>query len=100
MGLPFLLLAAVWDLRAFPVELSWRLLLIIGYIGLVPTVIGFLSWNAGVRRLGASGAMVFYNTLPLYGALLGYLLLGESIGVFHFVGGALIVGAALWAARR
>jgi drug/metabolite transporter (DMT)-like permease len=100
MGLPFLLLAAAWDLRAFPVELSWQLLLIIGYIGLVPTVIGFLSWNAGVRRLGASGAMVFYNTLPLYGALLGSLLLGEPIGVYHLVGGALIIGAALWAARR
>ncbi len=100
LGLPFLLLAAVWDLRSFPVHPSWRLLLIIGYIGLVPTVIGFLSWNAGVRRLGASGAMVFYNTLPLYGALLGSLLLGEPIGVFHVVGGALIIGAALWAARR
>jgi drug/metabolite transporter (DMT)-like permease len=100
VGLPFLLLAAVWDLRSFPVELSWRLLLIIVYIGLVPTVIGFLSWNAGVRRLGASGAMVFYNTLPLYGALLGYLLLGEAIGLYHLVGGALIIGAALWAARR
>ncbi len=100
MGLPFLLLAAVWDLRTIPVKFSWQLLLIIGYIGLVPTVIGFLSWNAGVRRLGASGAMVFYNTLPLYGALLGSLLLGESIGTFHLLGGALIIGAALWAARR
>ncbi len=99
IGLPFLLLASIWDLRSSPVDLSWRLLLAIGYIGLVPTVIGFLSWNAGVRRLGAGGAMVFYNTLPVYGALLGYLALGEPIGVYHLVGGALIIAAALWAAR-
>lgn len=99
IGLPFLLLAAIWDLRSSPVELSWRLLLAIGYIGLVPTVVGFLSWNAGVRRLGAGGAMVFYNTLPVYGALLGSLALGEPIGVYHLVGGTLIIGAALWAAR-
>jgi drug/metabolite transporter (DMT)-like permease len=58
-------------------------------------VIGFLSWNAGVRRLGASGAMVFYNSLPFYGALLGFFFLGESIGLAHFAGGALIVAGGL-----
>jgi drug/metabolite transporter (DMT)-like permease len=42
--------------------------------------------------------MMFYNTLPLYGALLGVFFLGESIGVTHFVGGVLIVGGGLWAA--
>ena len=68
-------------------------------VNISPTVIGFLSWNAGVRRLGSSGAMVFYNTLPLYGALLGYLFLGESIGPAHLLGGALIIGGGLWAAR-
>jgi drug/metabolite transporter (DMT)-like permease len=73
-------------------------LLALLYIGVAPTVGGFLAWNAGVRRLGASGAMVFYNTLPLYGALIGYLALGELIGFAHLAGGALIVGGGLWAA--
>jgi drug/metabolite transporter (DMT)-like permease len=99
LGLPFLLVAAVVELRALPVNLRPQLLLIILYIGIFPTVIGFLSWNEGVRRLGPSGAMVFYNTLPLYGALLGYLFLGESIGLVHLLGGALIIGGGLWAAR-
>jgi drug/metabolite transporter (DMT)-like permease len=89
----------VWDLQATPVALTWQLLLIICYIGLVPTVIGFFSWNAGVRRLGASGAMVFFNTLPLYGALLGTLFLGETLVLSHLLGGLLIVGGGLWAAR-
>jgi drug/metabolite transporter (DMT)-like permease len=44
--------------------------------------------------------MLFYNTLPLYGALLGYLRLGESLGLNHFIGGVLIVGGGLWAARE
>jgi drug/metabolite transporter (DMT)-like permease len=66
---------------------------------LAPTVIGFLTWNEAVRRLGSSGAMVFYNTLPLYGALLGVLLLGESIGWSHLLGGGLIIGGGLYAAR-
>jgi len=50
--------------------------------------------------LGASGAMVFYNTLPLYGALLGALSLGEPIGQAHLVGGLLIIGGGLWASRK
>lgn len=99
LGLPFLVIAAVFELRALPVDARPQLLLLILYIGVFPTVIGFLSWNEGVRRLGPSGAMVFYNTLPLYGALLGYLFLGESIGLAHLVGGALIIGGGLWAAR-
>jgi drug/metabolite transporter (DMT)-like permease len=100
LGLPFLLLAAAWEIRTFPANLSPRLLAAILYIGVGPTVIGFLSWNAGVRRLGASGAMVFYNTLPLYGALLAHLLLGEPIRWLHLLGGTLIIGGGLWAARE
>jgi len=99
LGLPLLLLAAAWEVQTFPVVVRPQLVLAVLYIGIAPTVIGFLSWNAGVRRLGSSGAMVFYNTLPLYGALLGYLVLGESIGPAHLVGGALIISGGLWAAR-
>jgi drug/metabolite transporter (DMT)-like permease len=100
LGLPFLLLAAAWELRTVPVDLSPTRLLAVLYIGIAPTVVGFLSWNAGVRRLGPSGAMVFYNTLPLYGALIAHLFLGESIGLRHLLGGALIVGGGWWAAQR
>lgn len=104
LGLPFLVVAAGFELRHLPVNISpgsqaVRLILAILYIGIAPTVVGFLAWNAGVRRLGASGAMVFYNTLPLYGALLGTLFLGESLGPAHLVGGVLIVGGGIWAAR-
>jgi drug/metabolite transporter (DMT)-like permease len=99
LGLPLLLLAAVWEIQTFPVGLRPEGILAVLYIGIAPAVIGFLSWNSGVRRLGSSGAMVFYNMLPLYGALLGYLFLGESIGPAHLIGGALIIGGGLWAAR-
>jgi drug/metabolite transporter (DMT)-like permease len=99
LGLPLLLLAAMWEMQTSGCPFSPKLILPLLYIGVAPGVVGFLSWNAGVRRLGASGAMVFYNTLPLYGALLGYLFLGEAIGVSHLLGGGLIVGGGLWAAR-
>jgi drug/metabolite transporter (DMT)-like permease len=98
LGLPLLLLAAAWEVQTFPVDTSPELILAVLYIGIFPATVGFLSWNAGIRRLGASGAMVFFNTLPLYGALLGHLFLAEAIGLAHLLGGALIVGGGLWAA--
>jgi drug/metabolite transporter (DMT)-like permease len=105
LGLPLLVVAAAFELQHLPVNTSpggetVRLILAVLYIGVAPTVIGFLAWNAGVRRLGASGAMVFYNTLPLYGALLGTLFLDESLGPAHLVGGVLIIGGGIWAARQ
>ena len=99
LALPFLCLAAAWELQSIPVNAVPRVLLALIYIGIFPTVVGFLSWNAGVRRLGASGAMVFYNTLPLYGALLGIIFLGESLSFYHLAGGLLIAGGGIWAAR-
>jgi drug/metabolite transporter (DMT)-like permease len=100
LGLPLLLLAAAWELQALPVHARPEVLRAVVYIGIAPTVIGFLAWNEGVRRLGPSGAMVFYNTLPLYGALLGTWFLGESMGWAHLFGGVLIVGGGIWAARE
>jgi drug/metabolite transporter (DMT)-like permease len=99
LGLPLLLLAAAWELRSIPVHARPEVILALLYIGIAPGAVGFLSWNEGVRRLGPSGAMVFYNMLPLYGALLGTLFLGEPIGPAHVLGGALIVGGGWWAAR-
>lgn len=99
LGLPLLLLGSALELHSMPVRLSLQLVLALVYIGVVPSFVGFLAWNEGVRRLGASGAMVFYNTLPLYGALVGYLFLAESLGWIHLVAGALIIGGGIWASQ-
>jgi drug/metabolite transporter (DMT)-like permease len=99
LGVPLLLVVAFWELRTTSVENWLRLVPVVLYIGIVPTVVGHVSWNESVRRLGASGAMVFYNTLPLYGVLLAYLLLGETLSPAHLLGGGLIIAGGLWAAR-
>jgi drug/metabolite transporter (DMT)-like permease len=100
LGLPLLMVGAVWETQASGAGFSSKLILPLLYIGVAPGVVGLLSWNAGVQRLGAGGAMVFYNTLPLYGAALGSLLLGETLGLSHLLGGGLIVAGGLWAAWR
>jgi drug/metabolite transporter (DMT)-like permease len=100
IGLPVLCLLAAWELYLTPIELNLRLIGILVYLGIGPAAIGFYAWNQGVSRLGASGAMVFYNTLPLYGAILASLSLGEPIGSNHVIGGLLIIGGGLWSAQK
>lgn len=52
------------------------------HICVVPTILGYWCWNQAVQILGAGGAMVFYNTLSLYGGpLLGALALGEPLAL-------------------
>ena len=98
LGLPLLVLGSIWETQASAFAFTPQLILPLLFIGTVPGVLGLLSWNGGVRRLGAGGAMIYYNTLPLYGALLGRVFLGEALGLNHLLGGGLIVLGGLWAA--
>lgn len=97
LGLPLLAVATIFELQHIPVTLRVETIAAIAHICVVPTIIGYWSWNRSVRILGAGGAMVFYNTLPLYGAILGAGLLGEPLGVVHLTFGTLILGGGLWA---
>lgn len=98
IGLPILLVAALVESAFTPALWSPSLLGLIVYLGVVPAGFGFLCWNAGIKYLGAGGAIVFYNTLPLYGALFSFLFLGETLGPSRLGGGALILAGGLVAA--
>jgi drug/metabolite transporter (DMT)-like permease len=95
MALPLFLGAAAVGWEPAPTNWNWYLVLAVVYIGIFPSGVAFLSWNEGVRRVGANRAMVFYNMLPVYGAILGVILLGESLGAQHFIGGGLILAGSL-----
>ncbi len=94
--LPLLLAAAAVELQYISVNLRWETVAAMIHICLVPTLVGFGGWNQAVRILGAGGAMVFYNTLPLYGVVMGATLLGEPMGASHFVFGGLILAGGVW----
>ena len=90
-ALPLLLLSAGLEWLAQPANVSRSLILAVLYIGIFPTFIGFLAWNEGVKRVGPNKAMAFYNMLPVFGVLLGILVLREQVGWFHILGGLLVV---------
>jgi drug/metabolite transporter (DMT)-like permease len=63
--------------------------------GLFCTALTTFLWNWGIHHLPASRAGVFLNIEPALGSWLGVELLGERLGPFAWVGGALILGAAI-----
>ena len=63
--------------------------------GLLCTATTTLLWNWGIHHVPASRAGVFLNIEPALGSWLGVQLLGEHLGPFAWVGGGLILTAAV-----
>jgi drug/metabolite transporter (DMT)-like permease len=63
--------------------------------GLLCTATTTLLWNWGIHQVPASRAGVFLNIEPALGSILGVELLGEKLGPYAWLGGAMIVGAAV-----
>ncbi len=100
-ALPLLWPLALGEWLQSPPTVSPALIVAVLFIGIFPAFLAFLAWNEGVRRAGPSGAMAFYNMLPVYGALLGAIFLGERPGAGQVVGGTLVIaggliGAGIW----
>ncbi len=63
--------------------------------GILCTATTTLLWNWGLHHVPASRAGVFLNIEPALGSWLGVELLGDRLGPFAWVGGGLILAAAV-----
>jgi drug/metabolite transporter (DMT)-like permease len=89
-GTLFLALLALRDLptlhaSSFTLEV-WAGL---AFLGLLGTALAFVWYYEGIRQLGAARTVVFNNLVPIFGVLLGWLVLGEPLSVSLIVGGAM-----------
>ena len=77
---------------------GWLWFLII-FSGSVSTAIVNLIWNNAIARIGVARAAVFLYWVPVFGAALAALLLGETLGWNHLVGLAGVM-AGTWLGTR
>ena len=75
-------------------HVSTRAWVALAISGVLCTAATTLLWNWGIHHVPASRAGVFLNIEPALGSILGVELLGERLGPYAWVGGALIIGAA------
>lgn len=70
--------------------LTWTSAGAVVYVGLFASLLAYGGWNLGIRLVGASAASLFMYLIPVFGAGLAILFLGETLHVFHIVGFALV----------
>ncbi len=98
-GVPFLLAAIAVEYPPHLLATVRTHLPILLYLAIGPSAVAYACWNSAVRDLGADYAMLSNNLLPIFGMLLGSLLLHERVTIVQVLASALIIGGILIAFR-
>jgi drug/metabolite transporter (DMT)-like permease len=72
------------------------------YVAIFPSLLAQIFYMRGVELIGPGRAGVFVNLVPVFGALLAVILLGETFAAYHVVALVLVaigIGIAEWTAR-
>jgi drug/metabolite transporter (DMT)-like permease len=70
------------------------------YVGLAPSLLANLLYMFGIARVGPARAGLFIHLVPLYGAIMSIVFLGESLHGYHAVGMAAILAGLVCSQAR
>jgi len=73
--------------------------LMVGYIGVVPTCIGYVSFFTGMKTTPATLSSIIVTLEPLFVALLAWVFLGEVLGPIGITGALILTAAVIVASR-
>jgi drug/metabolite transporter (DMT)-like permease len=79
--------------------LSVRGWLIVLYTAVFPSLVSQLFFLRGVELIGSNRAGLFINLVPIFGALLAVVILGEAFRAYHLAGLVLVLGGIMLAER-
>jgi drug/metabolite transporter (DMT)-like permease len=102
-GAALLIPAALWEHAASGGAVpgfSWLGWLAVLQLALLGTVVGFVWWYQGVQLIGTARAAAFVNLVPLFGAVLAALFLGERLIGAQLWGGFLVILGVYWGSRQ
>jgi drug/metabolite transporter (DMT)-like permease len=71
----------------------------IAYTAVFPAAVASIFYIRGVELIGANRAGPFFHLMPVFGAAMAILLLGERPQPYHAVGFALVIAGVVVAAR-
>jgi drug/metabolite transporter (DMT)-like permease len=99
-AIALLLPAAAVTAAAAPPALSAGVVAALAYIAVFASLIGFLLWSHGVATLGPERAGQFVHLMPVFGAALAVMVLGEAIAIQQVVGGVCVLAGIGLGQRR
>jgi drug/metabolite transporter (DMT)-like permease len=71
----------------------------LAFLGVAGTALGFTLYYLGIDRLGAGGAGIFINLVPVFAIVSGWLILGERLD-WSLAAGLLLVLAGIRLSQR
>lgn len=99
-GVIVLLPFTVWEaLYWLPSTLSWRSAVLVLAAALLPGAAAYGAYSFMQRVLGAARVGMVLYLGPIYSAVIAWLVLGERVEPFHFVGAVSIL-AGIWLSTR
>jgi len=100
IGLVMLIPWAAWEWMSVPpAPPTGRVLGAVIYVGLGASLLSYLFWNKAVADIGPVSAGAVYYSLPLFGGVEAWLLLGEDITWAHVASGVMIITGIILATR-
>ncbi|MEO0328010.1 MAG: DMT family transporter [Pseudomonadota bacterium] len=65
---------------------------VILYAAVFPSLVSQLFWVMGLEKIGSNRGGLFINLVPIFGAILAILILGEQFQTFHAIGLVMVLG--------
>jgi len=96
-SLPLLAIEAARGGLQAPTAKGWAIL---AFVGLLPSLICHVFFIRAVALIGPARAGLFINLVPVFGALLAVLVLGESFGLYQAGALILVLGGIALSERR
>jgi drug/metabolite transporter (DMT)-like permease len=91
----------IWEMLTRPLmQLNTANLLSLFYVAVFPSTLAYLCFNRGVQLIGANRAAPFFHVVPVFGAVMSIVFLGEHPQAFHFIGFALVLTGVFVASRK
>ena len=83
-----------------PMRLDGPNLLTLFYVAVFPSTLAYLCFNRGVQLIGANRAAPFFHLVPVFGAVMAFVFLGERPHPFDLIGFALVLTGVFVASRK
>jgi drug/metabolite transporter (DMT)-like permease len=90
----------IWEIMSGGFVLpTGRGLLVLAFVALGPAFVAQLTFMRGVALIGPGRAGVFVNLVPVFGAIMAVVILGEPFALYHVLALLLVVGGIAIAQR-
>lgn len=78
------------SLTYMPMPTDWITVGWVAVLAIVTSLFPIYCWNAAVSVVGVNRSAIFVNLMPVFGATLAIIFLGERLYAYHFLGAGLI----------